>query len=199
MKRLLVFFLRGAMVVIPVALTIYAVVLTFTTLDRLLPFGVPGVGLLVSLAVVTLVGFLTSNVIGRTLVEEFEGMLARVPLVKLVYASVKDLMNAFVGDQKRFDRPVTVRIGPETDARMLGFVTRDELARLGLPDHVAVYFPQSYNFAGNVVLVPRQHVQAVPANSGDVMTFLVSGGVSGLTSGDTSGKPPRPPSAAPPQ
>ncbi len=169
--------------VVPVALTVYAVVLTFTTLDQLLPLGVPGLGLLLTLAVITGVGMLTSNVIGKTLVEEFESALTRVPLVKLIYSSIKDLMNAFVGDKKRFDRPVAVALSPSSSVMALGFVTQDNLELLGLTTHVAVYFPQSYNFAGNLVLVPRELVRPVVVGSSDLMTFIVSGGVSGLVCG----------------
>src|SRR5229473_461984 len=79
-----------------------------------------------------------------------------VPVGKLVYTSIRDLLGAFVGQKKRFDRPVAVTIVPGSRARMLGFVTRDRLEALGMKDEVAVYFPQSYNFAGYLAVVPRE-------------------------------------------
>ena len=180
MRKLALYFFRGVLTVVPAALTVYVIVLTFSTLDQLLPLSTPGLGLLISVALITAVGFLTSNVIGRTLVEESERLLGKVPLIKLVYTSVKDLMNAFVGDKKRFNRPVVVRLAHAGGMKVLGFITRDDLSAISAPAHVAVYFPQSYNFAGNLVLVPRELVEPLSVSSSDLMTFIVSGGVSGL-------------------
>src|SRR4030095_13081021 len=123
---------------------------------------------------------LTSNVIGKAVVNEIERMLARVPLVKLLYSSIRDLINAFVGEKKRFDRPVAVSLVPGSSATTLGFVPRESLTHLEMRGYVAVYFPQSYNFAGNVLLVAREHVEGIDASSADVMTFIVAGGISGL-------------------
>jgi uncharacterized membrane protein len=92
-------------------------------------------------------------------------------------------MSAFVGPERRFDRPVIVDLSPGGGVRAIGFVTRDSLAAYGLADSVAVYFPQAYNFAGQLVVVPRAAVKAIDVPSADVMTFVVSGGISG-----TSGK-----------
>ena len=107
-----------------------------------------------------------------------ENALTRVPLLKLLYTSIRDLINAFVGDKKRFDRPVAVAF--TESARALGFVTRETLHGLHLPGHVAVYFPQSYNFAGNLLIVPKELVEPLDVHPTDMMAFIVSGGVSGL-------------------
>lgn len=183
MRWILRYLLRGTLVVVPTAITLYVVYLAFSWLDRLLPLGIPGLGLVVTLALITLVGLLTSNVIGKTLVEELENWVGKLPLVKLVYSSIKDLMDAFVGTKKRFDRPVLVRLEPGGGIRALGFITREDLKGPGLVGHVAVYFPQSYNFAGNVVLVDRALIEPLVTPSGDLMTFIVSGGVSGCEGG----------------
>ena len=65
-------------------------------------------------------------------------------------------------------------------AEILGFVTREDLAFLGRGDSVAVYIPQSYNFAGNVMVFPRARVRPIEAEASAVMQFIVSGGVSGV-------------------
>src|SRR5690606_15495391 len=88
--------------------------------------------------------------------------------------------------KRRFDQPVSVGLDKEGSIRGLGFVTRKDLAALGLPEHVAVYFPQSYNFAGNVVLVPLTSVTPLTVGSGELMTFIVSGGISGLGEGTST-------------
>jgi uncharacterized membrane protein len=155
------------------------------TVDQWLPIGVPGGGLLITLVLVTAVGALASNVFGRTAFRATDRAFKRLPLVKLIYTSIKDLIDAFMGDKKSFTRPVSVIVSPVTGMRALGFVTRDGLHALDMPGHVAVYFPQSYNFAGNLVLVPREHVEPLEVNSGELMTFIISGGVSGLGVGQS--------------
>ena len=176
-KTLLGYFWRGCLVLAPVSITLYIAWLVFTTIDRILPVGVPGVGFVLTLVLITLVGFLTSNVIGKAVVRETEKWLARVPLVKLLYTSIRDLVGAFVGDKKKFDRPVAVAIVPGSKTRALGFVTRESLAQIEMKDCLAVYFPQSYNFAGQLVVVPSDRVTRLTAPSSDVLAFIVSGGV----------------------
>lgn len=191
------YLLRGALITGPLVATVYVLYFIFRTVDDLLPIGIPGLGLLLTTLLVGLVGYFSSNVIGSGILESIERFLKRVPFVKLVYSSIKDLINAFVGDRKSFDKPVLVRLGPG-DVRVLGFVTRESLARLGLPDHVAVYLPQSYNFAGNLLIVPGHSVEPLAVPSGELMTFIVSGGVSGfgvgkpmlLPAGQRDGAPP---------
>jgi len=197
MRRLPRYFIRGALVTAPLALTLYIIGWLLRSIDRLLPLGVPGLGLLVTLVLITLAGFLTSNVVGRGVVEATDHFLKRLPLVKLVYTSIKDLIGAFVGDHKSFDRPVAVQVAPGSPVKMLGFLTRRGMHVLGMPDHVAVYCPQSYNFAGNLLIVPADMVEPLDATSGEVMTFVVSGGVSGLGVGQSLLPPPSAPYTGP--
>jgi uncharacterized membrane protein len=184
-KRIPRYFLRGALVTAPLALTFYIVYWLLSLFDQILPVGIPGLGIVLTLSLITLAGFLTSNVVGRSVFDTTEGILKKVPLVKLVYTSIKDLIGAFVGDRKSFDRPVVLHLAPGSPIKLLGFVTRDGLSQLGFADHVAVYLPQSYNFAGNVVLAPRELVEPLDVTSAELMTFIVSGGVSGLGVGQS--------------
>jgi uncharacterized membrane protein len=193
LKRWIGYFLRGCLVTAPLGLTLYIVWVVLSWVDRLLPFGIPGLGLVVTVALITLIGLLTSNVVGRSLLDEAEGLLRRLPLVKLVYTSIKDLVSAFVGDKKRFDVPVSVALVPGSAVRVLGFVTRQGMARFGQPDAVAVYLPQSYNFAGCLAIVPRTQVEILDLPASEVMTFIVSGGISGFGVGESMLPPePRP-------
>ena len=185
------YFLRGCLVTAPLGLTVYIVWVVLRTIDRLLPFPIPGLGLVVTVALITLVGVLTSNVVGRSVVEVADALLGRLPLVKLVYTSIKDLVSAFVGDKRRFDTPVAVTLATG-GARLLGFVTRDSLVGLGMPDSVAVYVPQSYNFAGYLLVVPRSQVEVLPLPPAEVMTFIISGGVSGFGVGQSIIPPQQP-------
>jgi uncharacterized membrane protein len=184
-KRLIRYFLHGCLVTAPLGLTVYIVWTVLRAIDRLVPLPIPGLGLVTTVALITVIGVFTSNVVGRTVLDLTEGILRRLPLVKLVYTSIKDLVSAFVGDKKRFDVPVAVALFPGIDAKQLGFVTRDGLARLGMPGHTAVYFPQSYNFAGSLVLVPHDKIERLDVSASEVMTFIVSGGVSGFGQGES--------------
>ena len=187
--RLLRYFVRGCLVSVPLVITGWVVWTTLTFIDRLLPIGIPGVGIVVTLSLVTLIGLFTSNVVGKRVFQLTDRALSRMPLVKLLYTSIKDLIRAFVGDHKSFDRPAAVALTPG-GARVLGFVTRDGLHMLGMPDFVAVYFPQSDNFAGQLAVVPRDQVELLDAASSEVMTFIVSGGISGFGRGQSLVPPP---------
>ena len=187
--RILRYFVRGCLVSVPLAITAWVVWTTLTFIDRLLPIGIPGLGIVVTLSLVTLIGLFTSNVVGKRVFQLTDRALSRMPLVKLLYTSIKDLIRAFVGDHKSFDQPAAVALTPG-GARMLGFVTRDGLHMLGMPDFVAVYFPQSYNFAGQLAVVPRDQVELLDVASSEIMTFIVSGGISGFGRGQSLVPPP---------
>ncbi|MCH7398646.1 DUF502 domain-containing protein [Belliella sp. DSM 107340] len=178
-KRFIKYFLRGLLFVVPLGLTIYVIILTINFLDGIIPIPVPGLGILVMLGFITFVGYLASLFITKPLFDLFEKWIFKIPLINIVYTSIKDLMSAFVGDKKKFNTPVIVKLS-EGMSR-LGFITQDNLASLEEESLVAIYFPHSYNFSGNLYLVPRDNVRILTnVKSSDVMKFIVSGGVSNL-------------------
>ncbi len=179
-SRLFNYFFKGVVFLAPFALTIYVCVRVFTAIDGWLGIPIAGVGFLVTIVLITLFGYLAQGLLTRSAVGVIERILDRLPLVRLLYSSTKDLLNAFVGEQRRFDKPVTVELYPGGPGRAIGFVTQESLASMGLSDHVTVYLPQSYNFAGQLLIFPRVAVQALAADSADVMAFIVSGGVTAL-------------------
>ena len=178
MKRLINYFLKGLLVFVPAALTVFAIVWVFTILDGLLKIPIPGLGLVVTILLITVIGFLASNFIGKKLFGLIDGLFTKLPVVKMLYSALKDVIEAFAGKKKSFDRPAIVELTPG-GPKALGFITRDSLDFLSLADHVAVYFPQSYNFAGSVLMFPSSQVRPVDIDSSDAMAFIVSGGVSG--------------------
>lgn len=180
-KRILSYFLRGLLFVTPVVVTLYIIIQTILFLDNLIPVPIPGIGILMVLALITFVGYLASLFFAKPLFDWLEKGLVRIPLVNLIYTSIKDLMGAFVGEKKKFSSPVKVQIS-DTLIR-LGFITQDDMSMVGEVDMVAVYFPHSYNVSGNVFLVPKDKVTPLTGvKSSDVMKFMVSGGVSPLGS-----------------
>ena len=190
-------FFEGLFLVVPVAVTIYVVFLVFNFIDGWLNIPIPGIGFILTIGMLVLIGRLASNVFFRGAMGSLEKVLTRTPFVKLVYTSLKDLIEAFMGEKKRFDQPVLVTLMPGGHAEAIGFVTRQNLDLLGLEDRVAVYFPQSYNFAGNLLVVPRSQIRPLHADSADIMTFIVSGGVSGGSANGKTGKPPSTPGDTP--
>lgn len=106
--------------------------------------------------------------------------MQRIPLVKLIYSAVKDLLGAFVGDKKKFNKPVLVRINKDNSLYQIGFITQSDLSDLGLTDMVVVYFPHSYAFSGYHYFVPKENIKPLDIPGPTAMKFIVSGGVSGF-------------------
>lgn len=188
MRRLVNYFFRGVIVTAPIAVTAYVCYRIFVGIDGWLGIPVRGAGFVVTIAVITFAGFLASTILARSIVAAVDSVMNRLPFVRLLYSSTRDLLSAFVGEQRRFDKPVLVTLVPGGHARAFGFVTQESLERFGLAHHVAVYLPQSYNFAGSLLVFPADQVEPVPGDSADVMAFIVSGGVASETGGRTSGR-----------
>jgi uncharacterized membrane protein len=186
MKKLVDYFIKGLLVFVPIALTVFLLGWVFTKLDTVLRHlferQTPGLGLLITIGLITVIGFLASNFVGRKLFALVERVFTGLPLVKLLYSATKDMIEAFAGEKKSFDKPVLAAVAPGSSVKVVGFITRDSLENLGLSDYVAVYLPQSYNFAGNVLLFPKDAVQPLNIDSSQAMAFIVSGGVSGHSS-----------------
>jgi uncharacterized membrane protein len=177
MKRLTRYFLEGLLVLLPLVATVYVIYAIFKKIDSIYEFTIPGMGFLLTIVTITVVGFVSSNYIARKLVRLMDNLFAQLPFVKMIYTSVKDLIVAFVDDKKSFNKPVLVTLSPADNIQALGFVTRQSLEHLGIADKVAVYLPLSYSFAGHLIVVPKDQVVPLTADSGEVMAFIVSGGI----------------------
>ena len=177
MAKLLNYFLRGLVVVVPLAVTVYVCAVIFTTIDNWLGLPIPGAGFLLALALITTVGALASTIVTRSVLNVVDRTFERLPFVRLLYTSAKDMLNAFVGEKRRFDKPVLVAISNDRAVKVLAFLTSESLASLGVEDHVTVYVPLSYSVAGHIVVVPADRVQRIDADAVEVMAFIVSGGV----------------------
>lgn len=182
MRRLLNYFLNGFLIVAPIGLTVYILVSVFRWLNGLFNISdVPGLGLLVAVLAITAVGFVARSFMVRPFLIIAERLLHRTPLVSIIYSSLKDLFDAFVGDNQKFNLPVLVRLNASDQTYKMGFVTQASMEPLHRPELLAVYFPHSYNFSGELVLVPADNVRYLDLPSSEVMKFIVSGGVSRLT------------------
>jgi len=174
------YFFRGLVIFVPTIGTLYTVWLVLRWLDGAIGMPFPGLGLVLTLVLILLTGFIVSNVVGQAAVSVFEGAIRHLPLVSLLYTSLKDLLGAFVGDKKSFDKPAMVSFDDEGTLKAFGFVTCETFDDIRLKGFVAIYLPQAYNFAGNLMLVPRARVEPVDADPAQFMAFIVSGGVASM-------------------
>ncbi len=184
MKYILRYFLQGLLLVIPACFTIYLIVSLVLWIDKILPrlFEIelfPGAGIVILLAFITLMGVIGSSIIARPAFNFVEYYMYKVPLINLVYSSTKDVIGAFVGDKKKFNRPVLVKLNKTEEIYRIGFITRESLDTIKIKDMLAVYFPDSYGFTGNLYVVSKECITEIDASSAEVMKLIVSGGVSG--------------------
>jgi uncharacterized membrane protein len=179
------YFLRGLLTLVPITLTVYVAYFVFVTIDgwinveSLLDRRIPGVGVALTVVLITLTGVLASTFWARWIFGLTDRLFRKLPIVKLLYTSLNDLIGAFVGEQRRFDRPVLVRPVEDAEVQFVGFETRRRLNEFGMYDHAAGYVPWFYNFGGNVILVPRSRVRPLNFDGVSAMTFVLSGGVTG--------------------
>ena len=184
MRTLTRSFAQGLLVLAPVAITVWVVVFAVTTLDEWLNTRIPGLGIAIAAAGITLIGYLTGNVVGTRVVSWLEKGLQRVPLIRILYAALRDLFGAFVGGKRKFDKPVAVEINSH-GLKVLGFLTNERFDDPHLTGHVSVYLPESYNFAGNLIVVPADRVHPLDADGAEFMAFIVSGGVTDMNAAKT--------------
>ena len=190
MKKILNYFLQGLLFVVPIAITLWVIFKSILWIDSLLPFQVPikipglpsleipGLGLLTIFTFISIVGFISARYLRNPIFSYIERTIDRAPLVKLIYSSVKDLVEAFVGEKRRFNKPVLVNLEKESHINRIGFITKEDLHELGLgQEMVAVYLPFSYSFAGELIILPKENIRPLNATGTDAMKFIISGGV----------------------
>lgn len=180
MKRFFNYFLNGLIIIAPITITVWIIVGVIDWLDSLFDLGIPGLGLLMMVVLLTGVGFISSSFLVKPFFIIAERLFHKLPLVSIIYSSIKDLFDAFVGDNQKFNKPALVRMSDEVENYKMGFVTQESMESVDLEDKVAVYFPHSYNFSGELFLVPAKNVTYIDLPSSEVMKFVVSGGVSKL-------------------
>lgn len=190
MKKLLNYFFQGLLVVIPISVTIVVIYKIIFWIDGLLPFqlpvklpgigevNIPGLGILTIVVGITIFGYFAKFFVANPFFLLLERLLERTPLLKIIYTSVKDLIEAFVGEKKRFNQPVLVTVNKESQVQRIGFITKNDLTEIGISNQkLAVYLPFSYGFNGQLVIVPSENVEKINASGTEMMKFVISGGV----------------------
>lgn len=194
-KKTLQYFFQGVIIIAPIGITLYVVIFLFSGIDNFLPNilynlfpkfmatgdgsirTIPGLGFILVVVLVTLLGWVSSSFIVSRIVSVLDKVLEQTPGIKYIYTSVKDFLEAFGGNRKKFDKPVLVSVDA-ADTWRIGFLTQNDLLQFGLIDHVAVYVPLSYALTGVVYFVPKEKIKPLHnLNSGEAMKFVISGGV----------------------
>lgn len=176
-------FLQGLIILSPIAITAYLIYAVFDRVDSLLVAWVPrGLGFLIIISVVTFIGYMgTRFIVGRVVVDGFDYFLEHIPGIKYLYTSIKDILDSFVGDKKRFNKPVWVCTNYNPEIWRIGFVTQKDLSYLGMQEKVSVYLPHSYAISGYVIIVNRDTIKEVEGmNAAEAMKFAVSGGITSI-------------------
>jgi uncharacterized membrane protein len=196
LKKLLQLFLQGLIVLAPIGITLWVVVGLFKLVDGFLPNlvnalfpdllkkdlagnvnSLPGLGFVVVVALVLFVGWLSSLFVVGRLVAVLDTVLEKTPGIKFIYSSVKDFLEAFAGNKKKFDKAVLVNVDAPNVWR-IGFMTQQSAREFNLADHVTVYVPHSYAISGITYIVPRDHIRLIDkVSAADAMKYAVSGGV----------------------
>ncbi|MBN2486486.1 MAG: DUF502 domain-containing protein [Bacteroidales bacterium] len=179
------YFLQGLLFIAPAGITIYGAFLLFKYIDgfvvapiaEYLPVKIPGLGIFLLVVLIALLGFVGQTFFIKPLRIFLDKFMESLPVVKTVYTALKDLLSAFVGQEKKFNKPVLVKVNTISELEKIGFITTEDLSDLGIKDKVSVYFPHSYNFSGEMFIVPVEHVKPLNIPPADAMKFVVSGGV----------------------
>ncbi len=192
LRALLRYFIKGLLVVLPLGAAFFLMFWAFSSVDEALnlsesvfvspstgrPMYIPGLGIASVILVVLISGFIATYLITEPIYNWFNRWLNKLPIFKFIYSSIKDLTEAFVGDDKKLNEPVLVE--DSHGFKRIGFLTQKDMSAFGLKGEVAVYFPWSYSFAGQVIIVKAEHVKPLKISSAQAMKFIVSGGVSAI-------------------
>ncbi len=192
MKRIVSYFLQGIILIAPTVIIVYILYSLFVKIDswvannfeKVIGFSVPGLGILFLFITITLLGFVGQTAIVRPIKRMSDKVIRRIPLLHLLYSSFNDLFSAFVGKEKKFNVPVKVFFNKENNLYKLGFITKESMVEIGNEELAAVYFPHSYNFSGELYLVPNDRIEKIDLPPSEVMKFIVSAGVTKVESPD---------------
>ena len=191
MRTIANYFLYGLIFIFPLFATFYVIVFLVNWVDDTLysmlfgwlPFELPGLGIVTAFFLIVILGFLVTRAFTNPIVNYFERLVERTPFVKIIYTSFKDLTESLLGDKKRFNRPARVKLTDGVDR--IGFITEQNLADFGIDDRVAVYFPHSYNFSGNLFLVDPEMITPLDVDPSDALKFAISAGVTKVSKAHT--------------
>jgi uncharacterized membrane protein len=178
-------FFTGVFVTLPVVLTAWVFWLFYASVDdflaplyqHLLGRHVPGLGFLTAVLIIFVIGVFATNVVGRRVVQWAERVILYIPLVRRVYPTVKDFVDAFSPDRRTGFQEFVIVEHPRDGAYAYGFLTGDVRVEGTKPDAlVSVYVPTNHLYLGDVVLVPRDAVLPTGLSVEDGIRIILSAG-----------------------
>ena len=194
--RLRNYFLTGIVVAAPIGITIYLtwafvhwvdsrvkpLIPTVYNPDTYLPFSVPGVGLLFAILMLTLLGFLTASIVGRSVVLFGENLLDRMPLVRNLYRGLKQLFQTVLSQTSRSFQKVALVEYPTKGVWRVGFVVTQAKGEIAgrMPDEklTAIFIPNTPNVtAGFLVFVPREDAVILDMSVEEAAKMIISAGL----------------------
>ncbi|AZZ37234.1 hypothetical protein CIK05_10695 [Bdellovibrio sp. qaytius] len=188
MSRLQKIFISGLVAFLPIALSIYVLTVGVALIENLfgqflrraLPEGtyIPGFGFLATLGFILLLGFLVDNFLTAAFFRRIQEKLREVPLIKIIYSPLRDLMNLFAKGQSQHTMKKVVLVHFTNSHSVLGLVTRESFEDLDLKvsaDRIAVYIPMSYGLGGYTVLVNKSDVESVDMPIEKAMSLALTG------------------------
>jgi len=193
MNRIINYFLRGILYIVPLSVTIYILYISIlfiknligpilesinTIIDIQLEWLSLLLGVIIIFILVLIIGFLGSIIISTPINSLFKKLLKQAPLIETIYTSIKDLMNTFVGNKKGFSEPVLVKLYENSTIERIGFVTNEDVESLNIKKgKILVYLPHSYAISGQLFVVEKKDVTPIDKSSGEIMKLIISGGV----------------------
>lgn len=186
MNKIIRYLLQGILFTVPVAITVYVIVTITNWVGSAVdllgisihPLIDPLLGLIGGVTTLIIIGAIGSSIFFYPLFKRIELLIEKTPFLKIVYTSVKDLLSAFVGQKKKFNKPVIVKFSENPLMEKMGFITQSNLKDLGIAENkVAVYFPLSYSLSGDLFIVPVENIKLVNVPAAEFMKFIISGGV----------------------
>jgi uncharacterized membrane protein len=215
LKRLRRYLVAGLLVWLPLLVTLFVVRFLVNLMDRsllllppasrpdnLLGFHIPGLGIILTLLLLAGTGMLAANLAGRRLVSAWEGLLARIPLIRSVYSGVKRMAEQVLSDEARTFRQVVLIEFPRKGVWSVAFQTAPHIPVLHEslpPDLVCVFLPTTPNVTtGFVFLLPREEVLLIDMPADDALKLIMSLGVVPPSARTGAAGAPLAPSSAPP-
>ncbi|MFL5752805.1 MAG: DUF502 domain-containing protein [Bacteroidia bacterium] len=184
-KNILKYFAQGLLIIVPITITMLVLAKVVAYFYSLLSrfdlvfnsFIDPLLVLILLVVTILFTGWLASSIVFKPLFTFMGNTIEHIPVIKHIYSPIKDFLEAFVGNKKRFTKPVLILTNPQAGIEELGFITQEDLKDIGIKDKVAVYMPHSYAFSGKLIIVPRENIKPIDTKGGDAMKFIVTGGV----------------------
>ncbi|WP_342265315.1 DUF502 domain-containing protein [Cardinium endosymbiont of Philonthus spinipes] len=184
-NRLILYFFRGLLLILPLGGTLYLISFILFKIDGFVSLSIPGLGMFIVVASITLLGYIGTTLLVKSVFGFTEGLIKKVPFIRALYSYLKDFTSTFVSSKGKFNKPVMVLTNKTTQVYRIGFITKESLEVLSMPNHVAVYLPNAYDLAGILIVVPPELITPLHLPGSEVMKFNFSGGLTPLKNPNT--------------